>query len=43
MTSENVMKDNIYRVSVSTAFFDYIYKINETAYAKAILYQWKVV
>ena len=43
MTSENVMKDDVYRVSVSTAFFDYIYKINETAYAKAILYQWKVV
>ena len=30
-------------ISVSTAFFDYIYNINETAYAKAILYQWKVV
>lgn len=43
MTSENVMKDDIYRVSVSTAFFDYIYNTNETAYAKAILYQWKVV
>ncbi|NDO46706.1 hypothetical protein [Clostridium sp. MD294] len=43
MTSENVMKDDIYRVSVSTAFFDYIYKTNETAYAKAVLYQWKVI
>lgn len=43
MTSQNVMKDEIYRVSVSTSFFDWIYHVNEIAYAKAILNQWKVV
>lgn len=42
MTSENVMKDEIYRVSISTTFFDWIYHVNEIAYAKAILHQWKV-
>lgn len=42
MTSENVMKDEIYRVSVSTSFFEWIYHVNEIAYAKAILHQWKV-
>lgn len=42
-TSENVIKDDVYRVSMSTAFFETIYKINEINYAKALLNQWKVI
>lgn len=42
MTSENVMKDDVYRVSISTEFFDWIYHISEMTYAKALLSHWKV-
>lgn len=42
VTSENVIKDEQYRVSMSTAFFDWIYRFNETAYAKALLEIWKI-
>ena len=43
MTSENVIKDDIYRVSISTAFFDWIYHISESTYAKALLHQWNII
>lgn len=42
VTSENVIKDEHYRVSMSTAFFEWIYRFNETAYAKALLEIWKI-
>ncbi len=42
MTSENVMKDDVYRVSISTEFFDWIYHISEMTYAKALLSHWKI-
>ena len=43
ITSENVIKDEHYRVSMSTSFFDWIYRFNETAYAKALLEIWKII
>lgn len=42
ITSENVIKDEHYHVSMSTSFFDWIYRFNETAYAKALLEIWKI-
>lgn len=42
MTSENVIKDDVHRISISTEFFDWTYHISEMTYAKALLSHWKI-